>query len=223
MEIKFSVPRLRFGNLLVKFLPSGKILVVPEGRGFHFTLHPGHNSGKIDIHRTKEGVPDGDPSKYETLTTIAKEDIVDRLRHMGMGHIQELLSLLRPIRVGWIGRRRLGVIAFPTDAELSSVSTFRLESAPVENAEFLRCWMRTPEFIDEILELPNEAFLLFDCKKASSPLYGILLRLKDSQGGARLLWARFSDLLRWSARLETRLAGIFSGSGLIAIPNELLR
>ncbi|HKV78885.1 MAG TPA: hypothetical protein VJP02_12120 [Candidatus Sulfotelmatobacter sp.] len=221
MEITFNVPRLRFESLLVRFLPSGKILVVPEGRGFHFTLHPGHKSGKIDVHRTNEGVPDGDPSKYETLTTIAKKDIVDKLQQMGMGHIHELLGLLRPIRLGWIARRCLGIVAFPTDAELSSVSAFRIKSTPAENAEFLRCWMRMPEFIDEILELPNEAFLLFDCKKVSSPPYGVLLRLKDSRGGVRLLWARFSDLLRWSARLEIQLAEIFSGSALAAIPNLL--
>lgn len=220
MEITFNVPRLRFGSLLIRFLPSGKILVVPEGSGFHFTLHPGHKSGVIDVHKTDECVPKDHPAKHETLAAVAKKDIVDKIRQMGMGYVQELLNLLRPIRLGWIARRRLGVIAFPTDAELNRVSAFRLKSTPVEDTEFLHSWMRMPEFIDEILELPNGAFLLFDCRKASSPLYGVLLRHKDSRGAVRLLWARFSDLLRWSARLETQLAGIFSGFG---IPNHLLR
>jgi len=214
MEITFNVPRLRFGTLLIRFLPSGKILVVPEGRGFHFTLHPGHKSGKVDVHKTNECASKDHAAKYETLATIAKEDILDRLRQLGTGYVQELLSLLRLIRMGWIARRRLGVIAFPTDAELSSVSAFRLKSAPMENTEFLRGWMRTPEFIDEILELPNETFLLFDCAKATSPLYGLLLRLKDSQGEAQLRWVKFSDLLRWSARLETQLAGVISVKAL---------
>src|SRR2546430_15360474 len=86
-----------------------------------YTLHPGHQSGVIDFHKTDERLPPSDPARYETLAAIQQEELVGNLEAVGQRPIMDLLRLVRPIRLGWIARRRLGVVSFPTEAELDSV------------------------------------------------------------------------------------------------------
>ena len=211
MELKLSIPGLKCGSLIVKFLRSGKILVVPEGAGFHFTLHPGSASGSVDIHRTNEHVSEDDDAKYETLVTVPREDILEKIRQLGPNHIPELLTLLRPIRIGWIGRRRLGVVGFPTDSDLKKVSGIRLTDEPVDSANLLTCWMCTPEFLDEIPELPNDTFLLFNSRRPASPLYGLLFKLRVPENDIQLRWIKFRDLLRWSGGIKAHFMDILGG------------
>ena len=218
MELQLSIPDLKCRSLIVKFLRSGKILVVPEGAGFHFTLHPGSASGSVDVHRTNEHVSKDDDAKYETLLTVPREDILQKLRQLGPNHIQELLTLLRPIRMGWIGRRRLGVVGFPPESELSKVSAFRLTSEPVDSTNLLTCWMRTPEFLDEIPELPNDAFLLFDSRRLSSPLFGLLFKLRLPGGNVQLRWIKCRDLMRWAAKIKAQFRAVLGTDGFPDLP-----
>jgi hypothetical protein len=214
LELRFNDPNLKFKGLIVKFLPSGKLLVVPEGSGFHYTLHPGHQSGVPDLHRTNEGLPSTDTSRHETLAAIPQEEIVRNLSAVGKEPFMDLIGLLRPIRIGWIARRRLGIVAFPTETELSSISGIRVKKAsPSEFSEPLKSWVRVPEFIDDILQIPNSAFLLFDCRKDTSPPYGVLFKVDLSQGVSSLCWIKLRDLRRWSARMELLLAELFSRLG----------
>lgn len=211
MELNLKDPTLKFKSLIVKFLSSGKVLVIPEGSGFHYTLHPGHQSGIVDFHRTNEGLPGNDTSRHETLAAIPQLEIVRNLGAVGKKPIVDLLRLLRPIRIGWIARRRLGIVAFPTETELSNVSGIRVKNEdPSEFVEPLKNWMRIPEFIDEILQMPNSAFLLFDCRKDTSPLYGVLFKVVGSEGVSSLYWIRLRDLQRWGARTELQFAEQFS-------------
>jgi hypothetical protein len=206
MELRFNDPQLEFTGVTVRFLPSGKVLVVLEGTGLHYTLHPGHHSGIIDFHKTNERLPESDPSRYETLATIGKDEIVRNVEVIGKDPVMGLLRLLRPIRLGWIARRRLGVVAFPTEAELDRVSSIRIKAGPAEWVEPLKGWMKVPEFIDDILLMPNTAFLLFDCRRPSQPPYGVLFKVVGSHGVLSLCWFRLRDLKRWGAVME----GIFS-------------
>jgi len=218
MELKLSIPDLKCGSLIVRFLRSGKILVVPEGAGFHFTLHPGRASGNVDVHKTNERVSQEDAAKYETLGTVPREIILEKIRQLGPNHILELLTLLRPIRIGWIGRRRLGVVGFPTESELSKVSALRLTSEAADSTDLLTCWMRTPEFLDEIPELPNEAFLLFDSRRLSSPLFGLLFKLRLPGGDMQLRWIKCRDLLRWAVRIQSQFLAVFGAERFPDLP-----
>jgi hypothetical protein len=209
LELRFSDPSLKFKGLIVKFLPSGKVLVVPEGSGYHYTLHPGHQSGVIDFHKTDERLPPSDPARYETLAAIQQEELVGNLEAVGQRPIMDLVRLVRPIRLGWIARRRLGVVAFPTEAELDSVSGIRIKVGPAECAEPLNGWMKRPEFIDDILQMPNTAFLLLDCRKATSPPYGVLFKISGPRGVVSLGWIRLRDLHRWGVRTEALFAEFF--------------
>ena len=211
MELNFKDPTLEFKGLIVKFLPSGKVLVIPEGTGVHYTLHPGNQSGVIDLHKTNEQIPTTDTSRYQTLAAIPQDEIVRNLSAVGAEPVMSLLSLLRPIRIGWIARRRLGVVALPTEAELDRVSGIRVKKAPTpELSEPLSTWMKVPEFIDEIWEMPNATFLLCDCRKDSSPVYGLLFKIVGPQGELSLRWIRLRDLRRWSMKMEVLFAGLFN-------------
>jgi hypothetical protein len=209
MELRFNDPKLKFPGVTVRFLPSGKVLVVLEGTGVHYTLHPGHHSGVIDFHKTNERLLEGDPARYETLAAIGQHEIVRNLEAVGKDPVMDLLRLLRPIRLGWIARRRLGVVAFPTEVELDGVSGIRIKAGPAEWTEPLKSLMRVPEFIDDILLMPNAAFLLFDCRRPTQPPYGVLFKVVDSHGVFSLCWIRLRDLKRWGAATETIFAERF--------------
>ena len=194
-------------------------MVVPKGAGFHFTLHPGSASGSVDVHKTNEHLSPEDAAKYETLVTVPREDILQKIRQLGPNHIQELLTLLRPIRMGWIARRRLGVVGFPTESELNKVSAFRLTSEPVDSTNLLTCWMHTPKFLDEIPELPNDAFLLFDSRRLPSPLFGLLFKLRLPGGDVQLRWIKCRDLMRWAAKMKAQFLTVL---GTESFPDLLL-
>ncbi len=209
MELRFNDPELKFAGVTVKFLPSGKVLVVLEGTGVHYTLHPGHHSGVIDFHKTNERLPEGDPARYETLAAIGKGEIVRNIEAVGEDPVMDLLRLLRPIRLGWIARRRLGVGAFPMEAELDGPSSIRIKAGPAEWAEPLKSWMKVPEFIDDIFLMPNAAFLLFDCRRPTQPPYGVLFKIVGPHGVSSLCWIKLRDLRRWGAATETIFAERF--------------
>jgi len=211
LELNLKDPTLKFKSLIVKFLPSGKVLVIPEGSGFHYTLHPGHQTGVVDFHRTNEGLPNTDTSRYETLFAMPQTEIVQNLGAVGKEPIVDLLRLLRPIRIGWIARRRLGIVAFPTETELSNVSGIKVKKeAYLDFAEPLKSWVRVPEFINDIFQMPNSAFLIYDCRKATSSPYGVLFKVICSQDFSSLYWIRLRDLRRWGTRMELMFAEHFS-------------
>ncbi len=88
MELRFNDPELKFAGVAVKFLPSGKVLVILEGTGVHYTLHPGHDSGVIDIHKTNE------TSAFQRATRRGMR----RWRRLGRTRLSETLKPLAKIR-----------------------------------------------------------------------------------------------------------------------------
>lgn len=190
-------------GLTLKLLPSGKLLLIPQGRGFHYTLHPGHKSGIIDIHRTSEQIESPDTARHETLAAIPKEELVRSLREIGIAPLAELLKLFRPIRIGWIARNRLCVVAFPTDEQLDGVREIKIDPNSAASVELLECWFQIPEFIDDIFDMPNAAFLLFNTRSRAESPCGILFKLRQPEGRFLLRWIRSRDLRRWSRRMES--------------------
>lgn len=187
-------------GFILKLLPSGKVLLIPQGSGTHYTLHPGHESGVIDVHKTTERVACGNSGRYETLLAIPKQELVYSLSQIGEAPVAEFLRLFRPIRLGWIARNHLGVVAFPTDAQLDGISEIKISLDSLESEKLLRGWFRVPEFIDDIFDMPNMAFLLFKSWQRATLPYGIMFKFPDSKG--RLKWIRLRDLRRWSRRME---------------------
>jgi hypothetical protein len=211
VKLDFNDPRLKFKGLIVKFLTNGKVLAVPEGSGVHFTLHPGHRSGVIDFHKTNERLPSSDPSRHETLAAIPKEEIMRCLTRFGPNHVWDLLRLLRPIRIGWIARRRLGMVAFPTEPQLNSVSEIRIRASPPACFERRNDSMPIREFLEDIFEMPDTCFLLFDCKRPPPTMYGVLFKVIGPRGETVLYWIRLRDLRRWSNKMQVLFSELLGG------------
>jgi hypothetical protein len=65
MELRFQDPAFHNIELTLRFLRSGKVVAkVGNGRS-HYTLHPGTATRVIDLHKTDEFYPEGDPARYE--------------------------------------------------------------------------------------------------------------------------------------------------------------
>jgi len=187
-------------GFIFKLLPSGKVLLIPQGSGIHYTLHPGDKSGVIDVHKTSEHDVSGNSGRYETLFKIPKRELVPALSKIGESPFVEFIRMLRPIRLGWIARNHLCILAFPTDTELDGISEIKIDPHSPDSERLVQRWFRNPEFIDEIFDMPNIAFLLFKSRQRATLPYGIMFKFPDSKG--RLRWIRSRDLRRWSRKME---------------------
>lgn len=203
MDFVFGDPTIKAKGATVKFLRSGKVVFKVTGEDSHITLHPGPYTGVLDLHRTREQLPDDDPAKYETLGKISHTEFTDRLNAIGPRSISELLSLLRPIRLGWMIRRRLAIgPAFPPESVLPKITGIRLRSEQRGIGEPLNTLLRPPGFYEDVFECPGWSYLLFDWKKSSQTPYGVLFTYRDVNNHACMRWFKYRDVLRWAARWE---------------------
>ena len=204
MIIRFTDPEFQLQALTVRFLPDGKIVVkFGQEQHIHYTLHPGATSGTLDLHKTDERLATTDPHRYETLLLIPKSAIEDELRHMSTSIVTEMLSLWRPLRLGWMIRRGLVVgPRLPGEDDLQELRGFSVKAGPASCGKPLASWIRPLEFYEEILERPNTGYALFDARKESRQPYGVALAYRRTEGDIRLMWAKVRDIRRWSKKWE---------------------
>lgn len=204
MIIRFSDPEFKPQGLTVRFLPDGKIMVkCGQEEHIHYTLHPGTASGMVDLHKTKENLPSADPQRYETLAVIPKAAIEETLRHIDPSFVIEMLNLWRPLRLGWMIRRRLVIgPRFPGNDDLQGVKGISIKAGPASCGEPLASWMKPPEFYEEILERPNVGYSLFDGRKRSRQPCGVAIAYRSPYGDVKLMWAKTRALHRWAAKWE---------------------
>ena len=203
MKVRFNDPDLKIRSLTIKFLRDGKIIAKCGDDNFHYTLHPGHNSGIVDLHRTDERFPMSDPRRYETLGAVTKNEIEAELAAIGPNLIVELMNLWRPLRLGWMIRRGLGIGArLPTDLELNGVNAITVERGPSDCGEPLAGWIKPPEFYEDVLERANAAYLLFDCKRPSPSAYGAMVTYRGHGGLVQMRWVKIRALQRWATKWE---------------------
>ena len=159
----------------------------------------------MKIHKTDELVHDGETSKYQTIGRISQDELITRLSVIGPEDLAEFLSLIRPIRLGWMIRRRLGIgPAFPPDSVLTAIRGIRIRQGNADLSEPFKTWMQPPEFYDEVLQDPGKAFYLFDCKKTNpSTPYGLLFTHPGPHGHVQMKWAKCRPLLKWAHKWET--------------------
>ena len=85
----------------------------------------------VDLHKTNEHLPSTDPQRYETVAVIPKAAIEEQLQHIGPSLVIEMLSLWRPLRLGWMIRRRLVIgPRFPDEADLQGVKGISIKAGP---------------------------------------------------------------------------------------------
>lgn len=210
MKLHFDDPALKANGLTIKFLRTGKVLFKLEGEDSHVTLHPGHHSGIMDLHRTNELAPKGHPSKHVTLGTLSKVEFFERMWLIGPHLMSELIGLMRPIRLGWMIRHSIGIgPALPPDSALRQVTGIHVGKGTAEIGEPLKGWIEPPMFYEDILQHPGRAYSLFDCKKRPATPYGLLVTYRGPHGYVQMIWIRRRDLFRWVARWEPHILDLF--------------
>jgi hypothetical protein len=91
MELRFQDPAFHNMELTLRFLPSGKVVAkVGNGRS-HYTLHPGSATRVIDLHKTDESYPEGDPARYERLWALPQVMLIERLTVAGQSLLLHFL------------------------------------------------------------------------------------------------------------------------------------
>jgi hypothetical protein len=190
---------------------ADKIVIVPKAddKAAHYTLHAGLNSGVIDLHATS-----GDGETHRTLFAVRKDDLLGLLQEMAP-IVPELLGLLRPLRLGWLKHRNIGIargIEPVADDEIAAVTRKRKKRL-VLDAELYRQNIACPEFLEEVYDFPDGSFTLLQKGRA----IGIGFKKTDVQGDIRLFWIKRRDLFRFGHYWQQRL---IESLQRIAVPPE---
>jgi hypothetical protein len=207
-ELRLNIPSADTPDLTIKRLRDGKVFFKKEGDECHYTLHPGNQSGILDIHKTWERRPLGDPARHQQLFQIALTDLARILNEFSSDLPQQLLSILEPIRLGWMHKRRLGIVVMPKDVSASGVTSFKLRNAPTTEEE-LRQWLDIPEYLDDVRHRPPVAALVYDCRPDPPVPYGLFFSVALGNGAVLLRWVKLKTLMALQRRLERRLRDVY--------------
>ena len=208
MELRFQDPEFRDNELTVRFLRSGKIVAKVGNGRFHYTLHPGTATGVIDLHKTDESFPEGDPARHERLWALPQDILIERMTVVSRSLLQDFWMLWRPLRLGWMVRRGLAIgPRIPTDDNFPKVTAIKTREGPSDASDPLNLSMKPPEFYEDVLSRSNSGYLVYDLRKRSLSPYGVLITY-GKEPWVRMLWAKTRDLDRWSRRWEPVFRGI---------------
>ncbi len=183
------------GDFVILFC-ADKIIVTRKTDGDHCTLHSGYKSGVIDLHRTwkdNQGC-----EQHTTIFAMRRDSILALLRELN-SLPQSLGRLLRPLRLGWLGRRGIGIAwgALPTGEEhINRVSRLGSKRRLVFDREKLLCGIYAPEYLDEVCWQPDGQFTLW----SNGRMIGIAFKSTDLHGNARLAWMKLRDLQRFQGQ-----------------------
>ena len=137
------------------------------GTGEHYTLQAGLKSGVIDLHKTQPNTEGGDP--HRTLFALRRDDlpgILGKFEPM----VEELIGLLRPLRVGWMHRHSIGIargVNPVSDEDIAAVSRKRKGRLSLD-AELYEQNIIVPEYLEEVYDFPDGNFALFTAAARSA-------------------------------------------------------
>jgi hypothetical protein len=191
-----------------------KLVFIPksEGAGKHYTLHAGPKSGVIDLHETEPAADGGE--QHRTLFAVRHDDLPALLGE-ATPMLREFLNLLRPLRLGWLKRKNIGIargIEPVSDEDIAAVTRkhkrrLNLDEGLYEQNVFV------PEFLEEVYDFPDGNFALFH---RGRPI-GIGFKATDTESYVRLFWIKRRNLLRFGNDWQAKLASALSR---LAIPRE---
>lgn len=193
---------------------GSKIVFVAKGAagsGHHYTLQAGNRSGVIDLHETH---PEAGTDRHHTLFALRRDDLASLLGEAAP-MLPGLLGLLRPLRLGWLKRRNIGIargIDPVSDEDIAAVTRKRKRRLTLD-AKLYQQNVFVPEFLEEIYDFPDGNFALFH----SGRQIGIGFKKTDTDGRGRLFWIKRRDLMRFGNEWQEKLGGIVSR---LAIPPE---
>jgi hypothetical protein len=191
-----------------------KVVVIARsaGMGEHYTLQAGPKSGVIDLHKTQPNREAGDP--HRTLFAMRRDDLPGILGQFEP-MVEELVNLLRPLRVGWMHRHSIGIargVNPVSDEDIAAVCRKRKRRLSLD-AELYEQNIIVPEYLKEVYDFPDGNFALFH----RSRQIGIGFKRTYAKDYVRLSWIKLSDLFRLNNGWQDRAASIFAAA---AIPPE---
>jgi hypothetical protein len=204
---------IEIGSFVIEFRDD-KIIALAKDTGEHYTFHAGGASGALDIHRTWREA-DG-TERHQTVFAMRHADMpafLNDLASMTTG----MLRLLRRLRLGWLYRHGIGVVQGldpMAESEMAAVTRRKpRRKRIVMDEDKLEANLRIPEYLDEIWDLPDGAFSLFDGGRK----IGVGIKATDRLGCARLYWFKLRDASRFFKSSEAK----FLATALkYAIPRE---
>lgn len=185
---------------------NDKLVVKSKAARHHFTLHFGNHSQILDIHETTEAAEGA--VTHMTLFSIAHANLAAMLQDIALQAVCVLTGILRPLRPGWMAKRRVGAVVglIPAESEIPHVTRLRHKKLVVD-PEKLAARARTPEFLEDLYELADgEPFTVMSCKDQRNPrMIGIGFKFTDLTGRRRLVWFNRRRVGEVAERMSTLL------------------
>ena len=95
------------GEIVVQFR-NDKIILVRKSDGAHYTLHAGHRSGVLDVHRTRHNSADGE-DPHEKLFAIPHDELEKALGDLAWV-AYAFMRLFRRLRLGWLSHNHITIV-----------------------------------------------------------------------------------------------------------------
>jgi hypothetical protein len=182
------------------------------GTGEHYTFQAGLKSGVIDLHQTHPNAEAND--SHRTLFAMRRGDLPAVLGQFAP-MVQELIGLLRPLRVGWMHRHSIGIargVNPVSDEDIAAVTRRRKRRLALD-AELYEQNVVVPEYLDDVYDFPDGNFALFHRGRQ----IGIGFKQTYAKDDVRLFWIKLSDLIRLNNAWQEKAASAFAAA---AIPRE---
>jgi hypothetical protein len=200
-------------NFALQFL-SDKILFVPRtvGNGEHYTFYVEPASGILDVHETK--MSSGRSEQHRTLFAMRRDNLPAALSEM-MPLLSELFTLLRPLRLGWLRHRGIGIargVDLISDEDIAAV-TRRRKNRLVIDPELYKRNILVPKFLEDVYDFPDGVFALFRRQRR----IGMGFKATGAHGEVWLSWVKLTDLMRFGHSLQDK---VMSTLASFAIPPE---
>lgn len=191
---------------------SNKIVVVrkSDDGGSHFTIQTDHPSGVIDLHETLLG--DEGRKIYHTLFAMQRDDlrlVFEECRAI----LYDFLGLLRPLRLGWLNHRGIGIargIDPVSDDNVASVTQRNRRRRLTLDKERWEANVFVPQYLEDVFDFPDVNFsLLYRGRKI-----GIGLKQTQPDGRIRLYSLKLRDLRKLANHWQPRVLDALSRAAM---------
>lgn len=217
-QVPYGAKGFDLGGAVVA-LGRDKLVVASKTAGHHLTVHFGSHSQVLDIHETCTG-EDGSVT-HTKLFEISHASLAAMLQEIALPAMRAFAGLLRPLRPGWMAKRRVGAVVglLPAESEIPLVTRLRHRKLVVD-PEKLAAQAWAPEFLDDLYELRDgQAFTLFSCKDPRRPrMIGIGFKFSDPTGRRRLVWISSRRVPEAFKGIHTLLADAAARHGIFHKP-----
>jgi hypothetical protein len=180
-----------------------KIVFVPKNDGGkHFTLHAGPDSGVMDLHETT--IDAAGREQHRTLFALRKDDLLPVLQELSP-MVPELFGLLRPLRLGWLKHRHIGIargIDPVSHADIAAVTRKRKRRLALDSELYQRN-VFVPEYLEDVYDFPDGNFTLIHRGRN----IGMGFKETDAKGNTSLFWIKRRDLAKFGNDWQEQVIG----------------